>query len=333
MMKNSDLESNLTDYQKKVLELLKQGWHIRTGHSFSTSYYFLELYRYDKDGKAHKLKDAHDAGLEKIDGITYNALRERMLIRIDSEHSHIAETIWMYDDGNIEKSKNNIEPKTSSMTVKVKDDTTIYSHESFGMIQIHNTTCGSGAKLFGSSLKHRHYITLSVTRATKRRHLSSDWYMPESRDLIEIDMSMTQFAEALTSLNTSGTPVTITEFNGEQIEECPDENTLETFRKEMEEKVSGDRQTIKQLIHDAERVLKRPGGITKAEKDALLSLLNSIANSLSNSMFTMKQFEEHVGNVLVEAKSEFNTHVSRIIEQKGIESIKKETLEIEGEKK
>ena len=66
-----EIETNLSEYQTKVLDLLKQGWHIRTCHSWSRGFHFLELYSYDKDGKATCLKKPHDAGIPDIEGHTH----------------------------------------------------------------------------------------------------------------------------------------------------------------------------------------------------------------------------------------------------------------------
>src|SRR5271154_1604303 len=101
-------------------------------------------------------------------------------------------------------------------------DATVEKHESYGMVGI-NRTSSSGTNLFGSIATHHSFITLSVKRAEVHRHLASDWYHAEARDLIEIEMSHSQFAEMITSPGIGdGIPCTIRAFDGKLLESCPE---------------------------------------------------------------------------------------------------------------
>lgn len=80
----------------------------------------------------------------------------------------------------------------------------------------------SFAFLFGSSIKHHDIITLRISPAYMDRDLNYDRYYAENHPYIEINMSQSQFAQAITSLNMgAGVPVTLRQINGEYIEPCP----------------------------------------------------------------------------------------------------------------
>ncbi len=74
--------------------------------------------------------------------------------------------------------------------------------------------------MFGSSIMHNNVIRLSTEREG-----NEDWFLAgtDINDMIvEVEMSYTQFAEAITSLNIGdGIPVTITKVNGTFVEPCP----------------------------------------------------------------------------------------------------------------
>jgi hypothetical protein len=170
-------------------------------------------------------------------------------------------------------------------------------HESFGMVGI-NRCSSSGTHLFGSIAKHHSFITLSVKRASVSRHLAQDWYHAESRDLIEIEMSHSQFAELITSPGIGdGVPCTIRAFDGKLVEECPAPKDItsafsEDMKKTTKETVAGLKQLSQQL---SQALLPGEKALNKTELKALLSQIQSALSSITDSMpFIEKQFDEHI---------------------------------------
>lgn len=91
-------------------------------------------------------------------------------------------------------------------------------HPSYGMIRFARSSIGgSGTALFGSSIMHNNVIRLSISKGMMEREGNEDWFLAgtDINDMIvEVEMSYTQFAEAITSLNIGeGIPVTITKVN------------------------------------------------------------------------------------------------------------------------
>ena len=99
-------------------------------------------------------------------------------------------------------------------------------HPSYGMIQLSRSSIGgTGTALFGSSIMHNDVIRLTISNGFMEREDSQDrYYVKTSRKncIVEVDMSYTQFAEAITSLNMGdGVPVTITNIGGQPVPRCP----------------------------------------------------------------------------------------------------------------
>ena len=80
------------------------------------------------------------------------------------------------------------------------------------MISVHRTN-STGTHLVGSDIEHQQFITLKISTANYERTLKNDWFFPD-RNLIEISMSLSQWAEFISSPNTSGVPCTLERIQG-----------------------------------------------------------------------------------------------------------------------
>ncbi len=70
--------------------------------------------------------------------------------------------------------------------------------------------------------------------------------------IVEVEMSYTQFAEAITSLNIGdGIPVTITKVNGAFVEPCPYSDRQKVMRREVDEAT---RDLVRQLEKRSEQM-------------------------------------------------------------------------------
>ena len=125
-------------------------------------------------------------------------------------------------------------------------------HESYGMLQIHRQTCSPAINLYGSSITHSNLISLSITTGTKTRNLLNDWYS-NGKTIIEVIMSDTQFAEAITSLNMgNGVPVTLHRIQGKSIAPCPEESKRQLFEKEFEQDCRDVSNQLKEALKESE---------------------------------------------------------------------------------
>lgn len=184
-------------------------------------------------------------------------------------------------------------------------------HPSYGMIRICRSQVGGpGTALFGSSIMHNNVIRLSISRGELERDRNEDkFYAKGSRKdkIVEVEMSYTQFAEAVTSLNIGeGIPVTITNINGEQIEQCPYRNRQKIMQGEMNEAVHDVMQELEKRSGEIEKLLKEKRVLSREDRDNILWALKSVRQELkSNLPFLQSMYSEQMDKTLTEAKGEF----------------------------
>lgn len=207
-------------------------------------------------------------------------------------------------------------------------------HESFGMAGFYRTTSSNAHALFGSSIKHRDTIVLRIKKGYVERDLNRDWYYGD-KELIEIELSKSQFADLVSTMNTGdGVPVTIRYIDGQKMEDCPfvDKASLhmEEFRKSNESainKLKAVTTYIKNLFNSKQR-------LTKEEKNNCVEALEYVYRELKpNSEYQIKCFQEQMENTVTEAKGEieafFENKMLSVAQMNFVEN--KEELEKIGE--
>lgn len=210
------------------------------------------------------------------------------------------------------------------MSDKPKSET----HPSFGVVMLSRVQhSGEKRALFASSILHDSTITLEICRAQLTRDLSNDWILPnEAEQLIEIEMSSTQFAEAITSIgNGSGTPVTITSFNGKDVPEPPFKSKRIQFDTEFEKNLQAVASKALNPSYAAiNRILAKPN-IGKKDRDEIRQQLRLLNQEIaSNLPFIKEQFSEQMDLTVLEAKKEFDNYLETKIQKLGLEGFKKE---------
>lgn len=73
------------------------------------------------------------------------------------------------------------------------------THPAFGRIKASRVS--GQTVLAGIDYPQAHYITLTISTATLNRNLSRDWWFTD-REVIEVSMSETQWAQMLSAMNT-----------------------------------------------------------------------------------------------------------------------------------
>lgn len=104
------------------------------------------------------------------------------------------------------KSDNNNTSDTDP-TYPVTDDNDYESHPAFGVVEISHTS-GSGRALFQSDLLHNNTVSLKVLSAERQRSLGGD-HVFSRQSVVEIEMSLNQWAQLVASHSGRGVPVTI----------------------------------------------------------------------------------------------------------------------------
>lgn len=201
------------------------------------------------------------------------------------------------------------------------------THESFGIAGFSRTSRGGdGCPLFGSSILHSNTIVFKVHRGLVDRHLEQDWYHADSRTpIVEIEMSQSQFAEMITSMNMGdGIPVTIRSVEGVRMEEPAYENkrmqASNDFKKRMKE--FGDRIDA----YEAD-MLKKVEKLSKKDQEEMKKMIEQLSQEVrSNIPFYEDQFTRQMNKTVVEAKAEVEAFVNNKIMSTGIEAIKAQNM-------
>lgn len=196
-------------------------------------------------------------------------------------------------------------------------------HPSFGMLEI-TRTHGGNQHLFGSSIKHDHSIQLRISEAVLRRDLNCDRVYPE-RSLIEVNMSAVQFAEAITSLNSSGTPCTITWKDGNVVEATPFIPQRELFEREFTESMESLADRTAALSEAARALLSSSTPLKMSEKASILHEIKMIHQDISaNIPFVRDQFNVQMNKTVLDAKAEVEAFIDTKIRSLGITALKEE---------
>ena len=199
------------------------------------------------------------------------------------------------------------------------------SEDYMGMINWCKTS-GSSRALFGTQIETRDPIRLEICHAEECRDLSHNWYFPK-KQIIEVEMSPIQWAEFLTSGNTSGVPCTIKYLNREKMSEPKSSTMIEDYNSEVEEHFD---EFGKSFDKVAETLREQIGSNKPMGKKALEELLREIeilrTNTVANVKFVKDSFKEDMNKIVAEAKAEFNAYAENTIHEIGIESIKKDSV-------
>ena len=177
---------------------------------------------------------------------------------------------------------------------------------------------GGARPMFGTEIKTSNPIRLEICHAKECRDLSKNWYFPR-KQIVEIEFSPIQWAEFLTSGNTSGVPCTIKRIDGERMSEPKDTEIFNDYNEEVEEHFDKFKE-IEDIVKCAIDS-KKPMGM----KD-LSSLLNKIHNAMLNVDFVKDSFKEDMNEIVTKAKAEFNAYAENRIHEIGIESLKSDAV-------
>jgi hypothetical protein len=208
------------------------------------------------------------------------------------------------------------------------------SHPSYALLSFtRSSRGGSGTTLFGSSIKHNETIRMEVKPATVERNLNTDWYYSTGRDYIEVEMSYSQFAEAITSMNMgSGIPVTLRYLDGKQVPDPVFENKRLQFENEVKEKMNVLGNKLSKLTVEAEDILTNKKSLNKGDREVILKQIKNLQQEIrSNIPFIQSMFNEQMDKTVNEAKGEIEAFTQNKIHSLGIEKL--EDLKLLGQSK
>jgi hypothetical protein len=189
----------------------------------------------------------------------------------------------------------------------------VYEHPSFGTIEISRYQ-GTERPLFGSSIMHHNGISIRISHAELHRSLSRDWVFTRNA-IVEVDLSPSQFADAITSLNSGSIPVTITYIKGshDKIPMPPFQSKIGEFNVEFQ-------QDIAKLSKEFDEVIQLAND-THAQKRLIKELEQLKQMFKGNIPFITTQFSEQIAKTVTEAKAEVEAFVEAKMKRAGLEKL------------
>lgn len=179
-----------------------------------------------------------------------------------------------------------------------------HSHPSYGSLSFSRTT-GGNPNLFGTSVKHHDKICMTLRRCVYDRGLHTNWYHPTEK-LFEVEMSYTQFAELITSMNMyEGVPCTIKHIMGEVTPPVPYYNPVEVHKKEFEESTDKVYEEAQNLISKVAEKFKEKKSFNKKDQEEIISMLHQISMGIGcNQKYQIDCFNEQMEHTVAESKGE-----------------------------
>lgn len=180
------------------------------------------------------------------------------------------------------------------------------THPTYGMMQFSRTQRSGSTTLFGSSIVHSNTVKMCLREASVERSLSSDFYYAGDT-IAEVEMSQSQFAELITSMNCgSGVPVTIRWLKGVgNTGDCPFIHKREQFEEELSQNLKQSNEKADELIAKVQELFSKGSALTKADKAAVMDMLTKLKHEVGcNREFIYKSFNEQMDKTVMEAKGE-----------------------------
>ena len=179
------------------------------------------------------------------------------------------------------------------------------SNPAFGMLSF-SRVHGGDPNLFGSSVRHNEKILMTLYEGEVVRELHQDWYHT-GKTLFEAEMSYTQFAELISSMNIGGgIPVTIRYIRGhEKIEGIKIDNKRSQFVNEFKQNNQESVKLINDIITDLSEIFSEKRQLKAADREYILNRLTALHNAVNaNTDFILDQFNESMEHITTEAKGE-----------------------------
>jgi hypothetical protein len=176
---------------------------------------------------------------------------------------------------------------------------------------------------------------MRVNEAKICRELSNDFII-DGKEIIQVEMSQNQFAEAITSMGSQGVPVTIrrrADVEG-RIEDCPFKDKRQIFEQEFTEAQNACKSEYNELVGFVSKLFDEKASIGKKDREEILKQMSIVGGKIfSNQAYVYKQFNEQMDKTVTEAKGEieafFQNKINQVAQQTLVEN--KDVVEKIGE--
>lgn len=196
-------------------------------------------------------------------------------------------------------------------------------HPSHGLISFSRTQ--GRIRLFGSPIEPDSFITLRVAKASTTRSWGEAHHIDDG-DFVEVYLSHTQFAEAITNMNVGcGIPCTIGYARDGKLQRFAEPEKQRTdasesrahFKREVKQVMGSMNEKREEVLG----ILAKAGLSGKKQKEVDDVLRRVFKLFEDSAPFMMKQFEEHAEKVVATAKTEITAHADLVVRQTGLQQL------------
>lgn len=198
------------------------------------------------------------------------------------------------------------------------------AHESYALLQIQRVRHEQPVNLFGSSLRHVDAVQISILPAVYRPNDATSWYQPAGEPLVVAEMSVTQFADALTLMNVAtGVPCTLRQISGNAVPSCPADTAHAEFQAEIEAEVQEAQEQLRAILTAAQALAERKKPPTKAEIRELDLQVERLRTWLiSDVPFIWNQYNGYAVRVETELKGAIDAMLQGAVHQAGVQALR-----------
>ena len=205
------------------------------------------------------------------------------------------------------------------------DETTKYTHPSYGIVGFNRVQCSGGRRLFGSALtEHYHSIRVRIAHCERRTDHGLDRFSATDQ-ILEFELSAAQFAEGITAMNVGdGVPCTINWIAGVgQVEEPPEtmtasEHAKHDFKARMKTFAAS-------LTKTREAVEKAVEGkvITGSIRESIRGWITKIVQEVGENIpYFVECYEEATVKISSAAKAEADAWLTAAIHRAGLQGLR-----------
>ena len=196
------------------------------------------------------------------------------------------------------------------------------THPSYGNIVITRFSGGS-SNFYGSAITHNHGISIKITPSKKISSDYNEWYYSSNNPIIEVVLSPSQFAEAITSIGIGeGTPCTIKSVKGEYLPVCPERNLEQEANDKLKNQMTEFASKYEKSFSEIRDMLDNKKTILKGDRKKIMGFLNSFMQDLEHNLpFLHECMIEAYDKAAMSAKADIEAFYNMAVHKLGINAI------------
>jgi hypothetical protein len=216
--------------------------------------------------------------------------------------------------------------KAITPEVTTMGDHRVVYHPSFATLGFYSVQGGGGTDLFGANIRVTNTIRMRIDRA----HMESSTVdrVVDDAQIIEIEMTESQFTSAITSFNRgTGTPVTIC--RGPDVDVVPVSypeisaiDVEQRIKKKGDQRIEAELARIQKAFEAVAMIAEGEGSVSKKGLQAAVKTLRHVLGNLPGNLDYYKDLlREDVDKFMTDAKIELHASANRLLAEGGRHSL------------